>query len=353
MRTQRILLVSHEMTYTGAPNSLLNIARLLKAKGHHVAVSTLEAGDFSQEFIQHGFPVELITAAQTEEYLQSLPSRYDIVVANTVFCAAFAAKAQESVKTILYLREAQNLPDIIRDCNLNKEHIRAAKNVVCVSKYAASFIKRNYSPKRLHVLHNFLFPEDYGAQGIRAGDYDVRLHILIAGTIERRKGVALAVEAVRTLPMPMREEVVLHLAGRRPEWSRDYWAPIDLARDASVVYHGEVQSRNEMNALYANSDVVMVPSLDESCSLVALEGALFGKYLILTENVGAKYLVKGKSGMVIPAGSVDAIRSAVLRAAAMRAELKDYAKHTLRRFNQTSLPEQYDEGFIRIVNKLR
>ena len=49
-KKQKILLVSHEMTYTGAPRSLLNIAKILKKSGTEVDVWTLKKGDFQREF---------------------------------------------------------------------------------------------------------------------------------------------------------------------------------------------------------------------------------------------------------------------------------------------------------------
>lgn len=56
--SKRIMLVSHEMTYTGAPHSLLNMARLLKSKGWAVSVYSLEYGAFSAEYERFGFSVK-------------------------------------------------------------------------------------------------------------------------------------------------------------------------------------------------------------------------------------------------------------------------------------------------------
>lgn len=50
MKYKRIMLLSHEMTYTGAPNSLLNVASVLKKHGHSVTVFTLTEGVFSKGF---------------------------------------------------------------------------------------------------------------------------------------------------------------------------------------------------------------------------------------------------------------------------------------------------------------
>ena len=49
---KKILLVSHELTYSGAPRSLLNMAVLLKKQAYHVEVWSLQNGKFYKEFIK-------------------------------------------------------------------------------------------------------------------------------------------------------------------------------------------------------------------------------------------------------------------------------------------------------------
>ena len=51
----------------------------------------------------------------------------------------------------------------------------------------------------------------------------------------------------------------------------------------------------------------MIPSLDESCSLVVLEGAMMGKPLVVSENVGAKYLVDESNGWIVKTGDIESL----------------------------------------------
>ena len=60
-------------------------------------------------------------------------------------------------------------------------------------------------------------------------------------------------------------------------------------------------------------DVVIVASRDESCSLVALEGAMLSKPLIVTENVGAKYIVEnGSNGIIVKSDDVYSLKNAMM-----------------------------------------
>ena len=68
-------------------------------------------------------------------------------------------------------------------------------------------------------------------------------------------------------------------------------------------------------------DVVVVASRDESCSLVALEGAMLSKPLIVTENVGAKYMVSEENGMVVKTADVNDLMTAMMQMIDRKSEL--------------------------------
>lgn len=345
---RKILLISHEMTYTGAPNSLLNMARLLRSKGWLVTVMTLVNGNFSREYLRHGFRVRWFDENLSAEGCPKLALRYDLVICNTVFCAKVACRLQEFIKTILLIREAENLPEILTNCRIDEGYIRNAENVVCVSEYAERFIAKTYSPRRLWVLHNFLLTPLYhrpSANKVRGG----KVHFLIAATVERRKGIDIAVKAVKSLPKTISTQVVLDIAGRKPEWSRKFWERLIPENDARFKYHGEVTRGKKR--LFRRANVVLVPSLDESCSLTALEGGMFGKPLIVTENVGAKYMTEG-SGFVVKTGDADELARAIKFFVLHKDELDAAGKICYKRFLETSTKRVYYAKFLDIVSEV-
>lgn len=342
---RKILLLSHEMTYTGAPNSLLNMARLLRSKGWTVTVMTLVNGKFSREYLRRGFRVRWFDEGASAEAHRELASQYDLVVCNTVFCAKTACRLQEYVKTILLIREAEDLPEILKECRIDEGYIRNAENVVCVSEYAARFIEKTYSPRRLRVLHNFLMTPPFyhpSANKIRGG----KVHFLIAATLEKRKGIDVAVKAVKSLPKEISSQLVLDIAGRKPEWSRKFWEKLIPENDSRFVYHGEVTLGKKR--LFKRANAVLVPSLDESCSLTALEGGMFGKPLIVTENVGAKYLTDG-SGFVVKTGDAGELAKAIKFFVLHKDELNTAGKICYKRFLETSAKDVYYADFLNMV----
>lgn len=201
---------------------------------------------------------------------------------------------QKYIRTILYLREAQNIPDIARDCGLDEENIRKAREIICVSEYAEKFIKQKYNPQNIKVVHNFI--EDC---------YDGKLNIvrnnivnfIVSGTFEYRKGYDIVLEAFNSIPDELKSKMQLHVVGRKPEWAREYWKLLQKKYNYRIIDHGEIKDREELMRLYKQMNVFVIASRDESCSLVALEGAMLGKALIMSENVGAQYLDAKKKGI--------------------------------------------------------
>ena len=78
----RILLVSHEMSVTGAPNSLLRHAGYMRDAGHEVAVWTHRDGPLRARYEAAGFrPVVVVDSRRAvKSAFESSAKTYDLVV---------------------------------------------------------------------------------------------------------------------------------------------------------------------------------------------------------------------------------------------------------------------------------
>ena len=153
MENKKILLVSHEMSYTGAPRSLFQIAKILKENEYCVSVWTLKEGKFAEEFRELDIKVRYIEFPKSaSERLAQDIKEFWIVISNTIFTSSFARYAQKFTKTILYIREAQNIPQLIETCLLDESDILSVSNVVCVSEYSEEFIRSRYQLDDITVM---------------------------------------------------------------------------------------------------------------------------------------------------------------------------------------------------------
>ena len=302
---KKILLVSHEMTYTGAPQSLLRIADVLLNNGFEVDVWTLRDGPLIKEYTAKGTKVTVIDFPKKKEFCTKRLKNYDLVLANTLFCVEFVQFVQEHVRTVLYIREAQNIPWLMEKNSIDPNWLMDTKNIVCVSEYAKEFIQETYGLKNITVIHNFI-DDCFLEQQEQSDDF---VDFIVSGTVEPRKGQDVALKAFLSLPEGLRKKAKLHVVGSMPAWAADYHKMLKLETQEYVIYHGEYKDREKLYDLYRSMDVFLVVSTDESCSLVAMEAAMLGKPLLVTENTGAKYMVSEEC--ILPTGDEKALGSSM------------------------------------------
>lgn len=342
-RSEKILLVSHEMSYTGAPRSLLNIAVILKSQGYTVEVWTLQTGLFSREFETERIRVTVIPdEIQQEEQLKN----YQLVILNTIFTAYLVQRFQKITRTILYIREAQNIPFLIKKCGIDPKDICASNEAICVSEYAERFINAHYPPKRLVVIHNFVNDLYHGQLNLRRKG---KIHFLLSGTYEKRKGHDIVVAAFLKMPDELKKISCLHIVGQKPEWAEEFWKEIESTYDDRIVEHGEITDRRELINLYRHMNVFVIASRDESCSLVALEGAMLGKTLIMSENVGAQYLDRRRK-MIYPTEDIDALCRKMCELTSRKKNLM-YGIEMRESYKQTSTRKTFLKNLQRIIER--
>lgn len=340
--SKRILLVAHEMTYSGAPRSLLNIAILLNKHNIYVEVWSLHNGSFIKEYKDAGINTKIINE-DIDRYSVEI-RKYDVVILNTIFTAHLEPMFKKYARTILYIREAQNIPIIARNCFLDEENIRNANEIVCVSEYAESFIREKYAPKNVKVVHNFV--EDTYKGNINLVKENM-VHFMVSGTYEERKGQDIVIEAFKKLPDELKEISKLHIVGRKPEWSKSFWEPLKKKYDNRIIEHEEIKNRHELLDLYNKMNVFIIASRDESCSLVALEGAMLGKAVIMSENTGAKYLDKSAKYIYSTLNSDELCRK--MSQLTSRKELILRGMNMRRMYKKTSTEKVFEKNFLRLI----
>lgn len=160
------------------------------------------------------------------------------------------------------------------------------------------------------------------------------LSMLCVATLTPRKGHAVLIEALAGL---RDRPWVLHCAGSR---ARD---PAEAERvDALVAqrglgerirWHGEVEGA-ALEALYAQADLFVLPSLHEGYGMALAEALAHGLPIVSTTAGAIVDTVPAEAGMLVPPNDVHALREALRRAMdepAWRAALAAGARHAAAR----------------------
>lgn len=306
LKGKRILLYTQELTYTGSPHSLLRMARAIKKEGAYVEVWSKENGNFIKEFEKENIKVSVYENPFLETgKCAKLISTFDLAIANTVLTEKFYICAKDIIPTIWYIREASNLPEICVGNPIRENALKTAERIYCVSEYAADFIKTHYNSSVV-VVHNCV--EDYFAKGDKNIIQD-EINIMSMGTVNYRKAFDVFINAYFELPEMLQRKIHLYFAGRLLEENRGFWEPIlqKIEGKDKITFLGEIDDTKEKIDIMKKMNVFCVVSRDESCSLVTLEATMLGKPIIVSKNVGAKYMVSEENGWVIETDSEHAL----------------------------------------------
>ena len=173
--------------------------------------------------------------------------------------------------------------------------------VLTLSTFAAeSMLRHGWPADRLFTVNlgvdvqRFSFKKQYRRDG--------PLRLLFVGTMTKRKGLEVLLQAVRQLPQNTAE---LTLIG-----------PMADAADLLAAHAGRFRYRSflhheELAAHYQEADVFVFPSLLDSWAQTVVEAMACGTPAIVTENTGAKDAVRQGGGWVLPANNVRALTDAV------------------------------------------
>lgn len=310
---KKILFISPEMIYAGAPRSLLRMCRTAISLGYNVMVWSAKEGPFISEFNKEGIPVEVVSEKQIgDKYTIDRIDYFDLAICNTVMTSEYVRLCCTKIPTVWYIREATNIPDFIRNNPKRAYMLKHSLDIYVVSDYAANALSL-YTDEPIHVVHNCVEDEVEMAFPYSSGS-GVKVKFVQFGTMEYRKGYDVLLSAYKAMPKDYQEKAELYFAGGFINSGTAFCSYLfrEMETVEGVYYLGLVQGEENKIQTLSQMDVVVVASRDESCSLVALEGAMLSKPLIVTENVGAKYIVNEKNGYIVATGNVESLKTAMM-----------------------------------------
>lgn len=339
--------MSHEMSYTGACHSLLRICKVLKGK-YNLTVWTKKQGLFEQEFAAQGIKVELVDKNNAVKLLNEAGKTFSLAICNTIVTDDIYNILRLKMPTIWYIREAQNLDYFFQRDSSKKDTLRWATGVYSVSEYAKRYIAK-FCKHKVRVLHNAVedFNDGYKKEYLKGG----KLHILMLGTFNPRKAFGVAVEAIKMLPKNYQEQVDLTIAGEMFKTDEYCYQPVldDMAKLPHARHVGLITDLKVKADAYKNADIVIVPSTDESCSLVVLEAMMMGVPVIVSNNVGAKYLVDKSNGWIFKTGDAGALAKILLKILENKADIAAMGKAARQKYLQNATMKVYEKNILKMA----
>ncbi|WP_303814438.1 glycosyltransferase family 4 protein [Selenomonas ruminantium] len=315
---RNILLFSHDLSLTGAPVALLNVAKVLQRLGYAVVVATgaVTAHDLHCEYALLGIPVVYDFRVQKLSFkeLQWI-SGFDLLWVNTAtLWNLFSKCCHLQAPVIWWLHEPAMIYDSLQELSIEllEETDWGNINVYGVSEIAIrAFAERCSFPGKISKL--LLGVEDFYKLKLDTYGEHVFVFALI-GSICENKGQDLFLQAIKEMPTDIRKKCQFWLIGDIGESSYSDKIMKQAADMEEVVFYGR-KSRNDLKKMLGRIDVVVVSSLEETLSLAVVEGMMNKTAVICSDEsaVGvARFVREAKAGLLVPPGNVKALMQAMI-----------------------------------------
>jgi glycosyltransferase involved in cell wall biosynthesis len=297
---KKILLISHELSLTGAPLILADLARYLKGHGFGITVLSPTEGPLEETFQEFGTeviinPLILRDARELLRYFNSC----DLVLANTILAwrAIYAAKAIAK-PSIWWVHESQFGLDYSRQYPFVKGAFEAANVLAFPTEATAGLYADFSSGERVEILRsgldtNKLDPNFPFTMDDKNGK---KMTLINVASYEPRKGQDVLVKSLDLLPAGY--EVDCFLIGRKLDWWYSQKLTFMANRRQNIHILGELPN-DEVLAYMKSADVFVLPSRDESLPMTLLEAMYFSKAIIASRSGGIPEIIEhGENGLI-------------------------------------------------------
>lgn len=335
----RVLLTVIDANLVGGQRVALAIAKRLRQQGDEVLAAFPGQGPLQAAFGQAGIACTSLPSwrmryphAYLALYRTASSFRPDLIYAHCSTGGEFISTAVGKALGVPVVIHRHSRPYLgvgpVHQTGvklLSRWMFRACAKVIAVSRATrGQVIELGGVPENVLAIHNGISPEALAAPPesrarIRAelGLPDGACVVLLMARLCEEKGQRLLLEAAKTLPV---RELGLHflLVGKDQEKHGVYEEHLKrLAADYEladrVVFAGH---REDIGAIYAASDLFVLPSTADACPISILEAMSTKKPVIATATTGACELLEdGKSGLIVPIGQVGPLAEAVQRLA--------------------------------------
>lgn len=316
------LLVTHDLSASGAPRVVLMTAELLVEAGYGVTVLSPSDGPLTAEFVGVGADVVVDSDALAPpgsdmpsnpgfDVRATLAAACDFALVNTVVGWPAVAALAQQCPCFWYLHEVSLLEEMLAAEPQVAATLARAHAVWAGSELSAGLARPHRGDVRIMP---------YGLQpiaGERAAVGSGRpLRVGVFGSLELRKGQDLALAALHLLPAAERDALHIECFGRvlDPEFA----AALGENTLPQFMLQGELNTANYQKTMLA-CDAVLMPSRDDTLPLVTLDALGAERLLMCTATVGTSaYLTDGVDSFVAAEPTAEAIAAMLSAALAER-----------------------------------
>lgn len=346
--SQKILLLSQDMSLGGPAIALFHAARIMKKHGYSVLYASMLEGPLRSQIEEAEIPI------MVDENLQigtmedcSWTQKFALVVCNTVNFHVFLSRREIDTPVIWWLHDAPFYYDGI-DKELLRRIDRRNLQVVSVGPIPKEAVQ-TYLPD-LEVGQLLYGVADLcreGREHLPVG----KMKFVTIGYVTEHKGQDILLRAVRMLSEEYRKQAEFYIVGQDSTWMAQQLKE-EVSDQESVIFTGTVD-REQIDRILSETDVLVCPSRQDSMPTVAAEAMMHGVPCILSDVTGtAQYIENGVEGLLFASEDENALSQQIKWCIDNREKLFQMGRQARRIYEKIFSMEAFEENVLSLLQNI-
>ena len=354
---KRVLVISHELSLTGAPLVLVQAVEALKKMNYDVLVVSPVDGPLRETYLRNKIPVIIEPELFDDYEYVKIAYDFDFVIACTVcLWPVIEALGQTSIPVLWWVHDSRMgyvnwlryvLPDTLEP-NIH---------LYCGGEYAQRVILE-YRPKYLskillYGLEDFADRLDNTLNREHWNLPPDKLVFANIGQIISRKGQDVLIAAIQKLPENLLKQCVFVFVGGVVD-VKIYHQIIKLCDKYPENIHYIEQIRHEeLKQFYREIDCIVCSSVDDPLPAFVAEGLMMSRICICSKNTAFNGLIhNGVDGYLFESGDVESLYDCIKDVIIRNGDLEVMEEKARKLYEDTFRGEIFTENFKRIIEEI-
>lgn len=352
-----ILIISHELSMTGAPLAVFYASCILKREGYRLLIVGPQDGVLKEKFLENEIPVLIDERICREDSWLSYAEEFDLVLVNTVvpfMCVEYLEKIKMPV--IWWIHDAKEGYEAEMR-NVLPDRQGKMTEIYCVSEYARNVLLR-FRPKYSAQIMLYGLPDmsDTASEGNEWNgpeDEQERTVFLIVGTLEPRKGQDILLDAIEKMDEKNRTKCKFYFIGGVKRTGILNKLKEDMRRYPDEIRWIPFLDRKEMMKAYAGAEAVICCSRDDPMPVTMAEAMMMSKICICSENTGTASLIEnGKNGFVYRRNSSEELLDIILYVLSHRQNMNHICEEARKTYEEKFAMPVFKQKLLSVVENI-
>lgn len=308
----KVLIVSSELGFDGAPMAVYSLALVLKKMGYGVAILS-EQADENYVLNAKKKGIDILVYPRLAYFFPKEVdvTEFDHVIVNTVIMINAVYTISKVRNVIWWIHEGKDeYTGNYRRSKFLIADVKESDWMQRVSIYAISGVARNnfieFYPDVSVGIWTLGIPDK---MQVKSKEIKTSLlTIAIIGGVSSLKGHDVLFNALCMMKEKYRNRYQVLIIGKNnnSEFERKFLTETKMISRIKLI--GEM-TNEELYKAYPKINVVVCASREETLSLVIVEAMMFGKICVTTDATGiSKYIKNRENGFVVPAGDAFSLK---------------------------------------------